>query len=164
MSQIENTKTNNPRKYFTEWDRVRHYKYGAHKGVAKQRNIPFLLSFDEWWLMWEQSGKWDERGNSRGKYVMSRIGDMGPYAVGNVIIQLHSDNIRQAHYGNTHSKGKVPWNKGIPQTEESNRKRSESQLGKSKIQPKISCIHCSLVSTKTNINRWHNDNCRIKND
>ena len=59
---------------------------------AKRRNIPFEISFDEWCYIWEQSGKWNQRGRGKGKYCMSRIGDTGSYSVNNVFIQESTKN------------------------------------------------------------------------
>lgn len=67
-------------------------RYHMHKCVAKQRKVPFELSYDEWITIWLESGKYDLRGYGRGKYCMSRINDVGPYSVNNVFIQLHTDN------------------------------------------------------------------------
>src|SRR5580765_8503076 len=53
---------------------------------AKKRGIPFLLTFDEWWLIWQSSQKWEQRGRRKGQYVMARFKDLGPYTVGNVRI------------------------------------------------------------------------------
>ena len=71
-------------------------KYSVHKAGAKARQIDFLLTFDEWWDIWQKSGHWDERGRRTGEYVMSRIGDIGPYAIGNVFIQLSSQNVKDS--------------------------------------------------------------------
>lgn len=68
-------------------------KYHQQKGNAKSRGVDFHLTFEEWWDIWQQSGFWDKRGKQVGQYCMSRIGDTGPYAVGNVFIQLASDNM-----------------------------------------------------------------------
>jgi hypothetical protein len=68
-------------------------KYRDHKRGATARGINFLLTFDEWWNIWQQSGYWDKRGCKKGQYCMSRIGDIGPYIVGNVFIQTHRQNI-----------------------------------------------------------------------
>lgn len=84
------------KKYFTEFDRDRHRRYSAAKGAAKQRDVPFLLSFDQWWSIWIQSGHWDERGQHRGTYCMSRYGDLGFYEIGNVFIQETTKNVSQA--------------------------------------------------------------------
>lgn len=79
-------------------------RYHAHKGVAKQRNVPFELSYDEWINIWLASDKYDLRGTGKGKYCMSRKGDIGPYAVNNVFIQLHTNNIIDAQLGKKKSK------------------------------------------------------------
>lgn len=70
-------------------------KYSCQKSKAKHRGIDFLLTFDQWWSIWEQSGKWDFRGARKGQYVMSRKNDTGAYEVGNVFIQLCEDNHKQ---------------------------------------------------------------------
>lgn len=72
-------------------------KWQNQKDHAKERGIEFRLTFTEWWDIWQQSGKWDLYGKKKGQYCMSRYGDLGAYEVGNVFIQLASDNIRQAN-------------------------------------------------------------------
>lgn len=66
--------------------------YAAHKGDAKQRGIPFLLTREEWFDIWLRSGKWEQRGARRGQYVMARPGDKGAYEAGNVVICLAEEN------------------------------------------------------------------------
>ena len=68
-------------------------KYLNHKHSAKQRGILFDLTFDQWYDIWQQSGKWDLRGKGKGTYVMSRIGDTGGYTLSNVYIQSNSSNV-----------------------------------------------------------------------
>jgi hypothetical protein len=58
-------------------------RYYAQRHSAAWRGIEWALSFPEWMEIWEQSGHFHERGRGSG-YVMARIGDCGPYAVGNV--------------------------------------------------------------------------------
>jgi hypothetical protein len=77
--------------------------YNAHIGNARQRGIAFLLTFKEWWAIWEASGKWEQRGYHRGQYVMARNGDVGPYAVGNVRICTGAENSAEM---NRNSRGK----------------------------------------------------------
>ena len=77
------------------------------------RGLEWNLSFDEWWDIWQQSGKWDQRGTSKGKYCMSRKNDTGAYELGNVFIQLSSDNVSQARVGKPVAKLI-----GVPRTEE----------------------------------------------
>lgn len=65
-------------------------RYTRHKANAKQRGVAFALTFTQWWDIWQASGKWDERASDG--YVMCRIGDAGPYAVGNVYIGTSGTN------------------------------------------------------------------------
>jgi hypothetical protein len=52
---------------------------------AGARGIEWKLTLAEWWAIWEESGHWRERGIGR-SFMMCRIGDLGPYEVGNVFI------------------------------------------------------------------------------
>jgi hypothetical protein len=71
--------------------------YNTHIGNARQRGVAFLLTFDEWWGIWNASGKWEQRGARKDHYVMARLGDVGPYAVGNVRICTHAENNAEAN-------------------------------------------------------------------
>lgn len=71
--------------------------YYFQKYAAGERNIPFLISFVDWLIVWEMSGKLDDRGRLKDQYVMARFGDKGPYAVGNVEIIHSGENVRKAH-------------------------------------------------------------------
>lgn len=70
-------------------------KFRRHRQNAKNRGIEWGLTFREWWDIWQESGKWDERG--RGGYVMARFGDTGPYAKDNVEIVTSSQNIKDSY-------------------------------------------------------------------
>jgi hypothetical protein len=58
-------------------------KYTAHKASAKQCGIAFLLTFEQWWKIWQTSGHWDDRNKG---YMMTRPKHADPYAVGNAKI------------------------------------------------------------------------------
>jgi len=73
--------------------------YADQRRSARRRGVPFLLEFHIWQWLWLASGKWNQRGNRRGDYVMARNGDAGPYAVGNVFFQTVADNARQGNQG-----------------------------------------------------------------
>lgn len=68
--------------------------YLEQKKHAGERGIEFLITFPEWWSVWQESGYWNERG--RGRYVMARNGDVGPYSVGNVFICTASQNSKDS--------------------------------------------------------------------
>lgn len=64
------------------------------KGAAR-RGIEWDFTFDEWVAWWSQQAgpNWrKKRGRGRGKYVMARQGDKGPYSPNNVKCILHEIN------------------------------------------------------------------------
>ena len=70
-------------------------KFKHHQGSAKQRGIPFLLTFEDWCGIWFASGHWEERGRRRGQYVMARFMDRGAYERGNVRICSVGENTEE---------------------------------------------------------------------
>jgi hypothetical protein len=84
-------------------DRVKaKMRFASQKFAAKHRvdaagnPIEWKLTFEEWFDIWLKSGHYDKCGRKRGCYVMSRFNDLGAYEVGNVFVQLGTDNIKQA--------------------------------------------------------------------
>lgn len=69
-------------------------KYLEQKKMAIKRNITWEFDLQQWWDVWESSGKWDLRGRKVGNYVMSRNGDVGPYSSNNVRIATCTENHR----------------------------------------------------------------------
>jgi hypothetical protein len=80
-------------------DRAAYGKFYQQKTHAIWRGIPFLMTFEEWFSIWQQSGRWPERGRKRGQYVMARLGDCGAYAIGNVKIITAEDNVAEKACG-----------------------------------------------------------------
>lgn len=72
--------------YQQKYERTPRGAYVRHRQNARNRGVGFLLTFDQWWGIWEASGKWAKRGNRKGQYCMMRFRDAGPYADGNVHI------------------------------------------------------------------------------
>lgn len=66
--------------------------FHAHRAKARQRNVLFKMNFEQWWAVWDASGKWRQKGTHRGGYVMTRILDRGAYELGNVIIRTNREN------------------------------------------------------------------------
>jgi len=60
--------------------------YASQKRNANMRGIPWDLTLWQWWTIWQQSGKWEERGRRGDAFVMCRKNDMGPYSPENVYI------------------------------------------------------------------------------
>ncbi len=131
------------------------------RGNAAKRQIDFLMSYSEWLDVWTQSGKLSKRGSRKGCYVMSRYNDVGPYKVGNVFIQLHANNIKDAHLGATRtaeqrkniSQAHVGLMLGVP-------KSDACKAAMSKPQELTTCPHCGKVGGYRTMPRWHFNNCK----
>jgi hypothetical protein len=102
-------------------------KFTIHKSRAKDKGTGFELTFEQWLNIWLESGHWHERGKKKGQYVMSRKGDVGPYAIDNVYINTHANNIREAWLGR----------KRGPASNEHKELNRISQLGKKQSQATI---------------------------
>lgn len=73
--------------------------YQFQLNVARQRGIPWELTYGTWCAWWEQQlgVNWHQmRGRKAGQYVMARYNDIGPYSVENVKCILHTDNTKEA--------------------------------------------------------------------
>ncbi len=77
-------------------------RWTQQKAHAKARGVAFELTFEEWWGLWEASGKWDQRGKLQGQYAMARHGDTGPYALGNVAIVEVYSNLKEQMVNGAH--------------------------------------------------------------
>lgn len=75
-------------------------RYTQQRGTARLRGIAWEFNLASWWKVWEESGKWELRGQGSGRYAMARYGDVGPYAPGNVKIITHNENSTECrtHY------------------------------------------------------------------
>lgn len=65
--------------------------YASQRQNAAKRSIGWELNLWQWWSIWQQSGKWAQRGRGQG-YMMCRKGDLGPYAIDNVFIATGCEN------------------------------------------------------------------------
>ena len=80
------------REYQHTYNKTPRGRYSQQRKQAIKRNISWEISFEEWWDIWETSGKWSLRGFGAGKYCMSRYKDTGPYHKDNVTIARTEDN------------------------------------------------------------------------
>jgi len=85
--------------YQREWVKTPRGRYNQHKGKAIARGIEWHLTFEDWWDIWQTSGKWKLRGRYAHQYVMARYGDRGPYARDNVRICLSGENTEEMRQG-----------------------------------------------------------------
>jgi hypothetical protein len=68
--------------------------------AKNSRKIKWDITFPEWWKVWQDSGKWEQRGKGKG-YCMTRIGDTGGYEVNNVEIKTISENFSDSYLKTT---------------------------------------------------------------
>jgi hypothetical protein len=106
-----------------EYTRKDKDKFWSHRSNARfARGVEFNLTFEEWFTWWQQTGHYHERGRGKGKYVMARYGDTGPYELGNIYCCTHGENVSYA------CKGKA----GRKQSQEEKDARSAALKGVSK--------------------------------
>jgi len=82
-------------------------QYSAQRSNCKNQDrrdaagnpVEMRMVFQEWLQVWISSGKYQLRGNRKGCYVMARKDDLEHYAVGNVEIIPHAENIQFAQKG-----------------------------------------------------------------
>jgi hypothetical protein len=67
------------------------YRYQQRN--ARTRKIGWAFTVYTWWCIWQESGKWNERGRGFG-YCMARKNDVGIYSPENVYICTGSQNMR----------------------------------------------------------------------
>lgn len=125
----------------------------TQKAHARRRRIPFLLTFEEWWDIWQQSGHWEERGRKMGQYVMSRPNDKGAYEIGNVRIITTEQNLREANTGNQHRLG-------VPHTMETKIMMSQNSRGHKKAMTTRQQMSVSLIGNTRNLGRKHSKQAR----
>lgn len=69
-------------------------RYLCQRTAAGKRGVAWEISFPEWIAVWAASDCWNLRGRGIGRYCMARHGDIGPYKVNNISIQLCEKNSR----------------------------------------------------------------------
>jgi Helix-turn-helix domain of resolvase len=74
--------------------------YNRQKFHANRRNIPFLVSFEEWLNWWGEDIH--QRGRGMGKLQMCRNKDCGPYSLENIFKSSHEQNMRDKKINGTH--------------------------------------------------------------
>lgn len=67
--------------------------FREHIKSATARGIPFRLTWEQWWEMWEPH--YEKRGKQAGQFVMCRTRDQGAYEAGNVRIDTVRANAEE---------------------------------------------------------------------
>jgi len=106
--------------------------WARQKHTAGTRGVEWKLKLWDWWQIWQESGKWEQRGRGKGMYVMCRFGDKGAYEVGSVYIAKFEHNV-SFQPNNPYRKGHPDHDKVMDKVREkraSRRKSSRAKVGK----------------------------------
>lgn len=114
-------------------------RYREHRKSARIRNIPFLLTFDEWNNWWLSHGvdRNIPRKHNGNILCMCRIGDKGAYELSNIYCATLSQNNIDAHINNP--------------TRDGHRKKIQTPLGIFESRKQAAASHGCYVTT---INLW----------
>jgi hypothetical protein len=106
--------------------------YYAQYTRALARNIEWHFTFESWLAWWGEDYQY--RGRTKGKLVMARRGDQGPYNIDNCIKLTCGENVSQAQKGKTLSQEQRDILKQFAgrKSAEAYRKSSLKQTGKVK--------------------------------
>jgi len=72
--------------------------YEGQRRLALKRGKVWEYTFLDWWLKWQLSGRWEQRGKRSQDYCMARINDTGPYSFMNTKIITNEENIKERKY------------------------------------------------------------------
>jgi hypothetical protein len=90
-------------------------RYLQHRDNATARGKSFELTLEEWITIWTEAlgpNYLSMRGHRGDQYCMARLGDKGPYKVGNVKICTNSENAREQRHTAKMKILKSIWNSG----------------------------------------------------
>lgn len=88
----------NYEKYTKKYEKLPKGKFIRQRANARQRGVGWELTFEQWWDLWEKSGKWEQRGKRSKEYCMARKLDDGPYSLENVYITTNKKNSQEAFF------------------------------------------------------------------
>ena len=83
-------------KYAKRYAKTPKGAYIRQRANARRRGIEWLFTFETWWEVWQNSGKWERRGRNDRQFCMSRKLDWGPYSPENVVIVTMNKNSKNA--------------------------------------------------------------------
>ncbi len=77
--------------------------YRQNRNYAAKILVPWELTLGQWWKIWQDSGKWEERGRGTG-YGLTRIDTTKPFSVDNVVIETAQESMRHRRLAGTGAK------------------------------------------------------------
>lgn len=81
----------------------RTYAYSQQKASAGRRCVKWEMTFPEWCRVWDESGKFPQRGRGKAGYCMARKGDVGAYSADNVYITTIGQNASDSYKFKPHA-------------------------------------------------------------
>lgn len=79
-------------------DPEEHKKYKIfiqQKNQAQWREEPWLITFEEWKQLWDESGQWDNRGRERSCFCMTRRDVTEPWTKNNATVISREEHSRK---------------------------------------------------------------------
>ena len=77
-------------------------KYRDQKRDARNRNIAFEISFDDWYQWWLLNGV-DKQTQASTNLCMCRSNDVGPYNLNNIYLGTRSENTKEGWTHRSHA-------------------------------------------------------------
>ena len=74
------------------------YVFFRKKHNAIRAGINWTLKFGDWWKLWSESGKWEERGRKNHEYVLGRKTNKRGFTPENSVIITNKENIANRIY------------------------------------------------------------------
>lgn len=136
-----------PQVWITGPDKELHDKYHpwqVAKAQANFRDEAWELSFDDYCSLWE--GHWDNRGRTPDNVCMTRKDPDGAWDFNNCEIITRKEHFLRVSASRLNS----------PNHGKRGRDKTPRRMSRK------TCVHCGIESTITNIQRWHDDNCKSR--
>lgn len=152
----------------------------GRKRDVNGNTVEMRLTFEEWYRLWDESGKWNDKWGRGGRYVMCRKDDVGHYELGNVYIGTVEENSSLAGKHGKGWKHTDEWkarnstlHKGRKRSAETRERMREAQLGKrcsddtkrklsemnkGKPMKRVNCRKCGMETSPQNLSR-HEQKC-----
>ena len=83
------------RKYFTDpFDHARHRAWNLSRSQASFRGETWLITLEEYFVLWPDPSRWSQRGRARDDLVLTRQDPGGAWCLANVHIITRREQLR----------------------------------------------------------------------
>lgn len=70
-------------------------EFASQRRSAEIREIDWNITFEEWYIWWQETRHYHERGRLSNEYCMSRFNDEGPYSIDNIECKTNFENAQE---------------------------------------------------------------------